>query len=110
MSENNSQSYQVMDYNQIKEENEILRKRLQHLLKSDFIRSFDVKKLSTGEYVRDIREADKIIAVGKVLFVCDHRSCERCGGDCNHTHDVRHARNFELFPGSTNTFYEVERT
>lgn len=33
----------------------------------------------------------------KVLFFCDKRACESCGGYCTRTSDVRHAKNFELF-------------
>lgn len=38
-----------------------IRMRLQHLLKSDFIRSFDEKDIRTGEYVRDIKHADLLV-------------------------------------------------
>lgn len=38
-----------------------IRMRLQHLLQSEFISSFDMKDIYTGEYVRDIRDADKIV-------------------------------------------------
>lgn len=37
-----------------------LRKRLSHLLESDFINSFDAKDFKTGKYKRDIKEADEI--------------------------------------------------
>lgn len=36
-----------------------LRKRLIHLFQSDFISSFDEIDRKTGEYIRDIKEADK---------------------------------------------------
>ena len=42
-----------------REEYESLLKRFRHLLESDYIRSFDEVKLGTGEYKRDIREADR---------------------------------------------------
>lgn len=38
-----------------------LERRLQHLLQSDFIESFDTKNYATKEYTRDIQEADKIV-------------------------------------------------
>ena len=38
-----------------------IRMRLQHLLQSDFIRSFDEKDIKTGEYVRDIKHADLLV-------------------------------------------------
>lgn len=35
-----------------------------------------------------------------VLYLCDRRACKSCnsiaGGDCKHTTDIRHAKNFEL--------------
>ena len=46
----------------------ITRKRLQHLLQSNFIRSFDEKDLYTGEYARDIREADIITAPQRIIL------------------------------------------
>ena len=42
----------------LKEENESLRRRLQHLLESEYIRSFDEINPRTHTYKRDIREAD----------------------------------------------------
>lgn len=33
----------------------------------------------------------------KVAYECDRRNCERCDNpDCNHTVNVRHAKNFQL--------------
>lgn len=63
------------------------KQELQHLYKSEFIRSFAEIDPDTGEYKRDINEADK-----KTLYLCDG------GGNnefCNHTTDVTHAKNFE---------------
>lgn len=59
-----------------REEHELLVRRLEHLLESDYIRSFDEVKLGTGEYKRDIREA------GRVLMV-DSEPVVRCG-ECKH--------------------------
>lgn len=43
----------------------------------------------------------------KVSYLCDHRACERCSNIyCNHTDDIRHAKNFQNFGG---TFIECER-
>lgn len=40
-----------------------------------------------------------------VKYLCDHRACERCSNsECDHTSDIRHAKNFENFMG---TFVEV---
>ena len=49
----------------------ITRKRLQHLLQSDFIRTFDEKDIKTGEYIRDIREADNEI---EMFYDCGIRA------------------------------------
>jgi hypothetical protein len=38
---------------------------------------------------------------GKVLYKCDHRACERCNGECDHTTDIRHAKNFEVIADGT---------
>lgn len=46
-----------------RDEHESLLKRFQHLLESDFIRSFDEYDPKTGTYKRDISEADKIALV-----------------------------------------------
>lgn len=31
----------------------------------------------------------------KVLYLCDRRACKHCGDPCQHTPDIRHAKNFE---------------
>ena len=70
------------------------KQELQHLYKSEFIRSFAEIDPDTGEYKRDIRDADR-----KILYLCDGGGCSACcGGNnefCNHTTDVTHAKNFE---------------
>lgn len=33
-----------------------------------------------------------------VLYICDRRRCDTCNPECNHTDDVRHAKNFEVQP------------
>ena len=54
--------------------------------------------------------ADKLIdALGDIVYVCDGGACENCGIDCNHTHDIRHAKNFtEVAPGKFMENYEVK--
>lgn len=33
----------------------------------------------------------------KIAFECDRRDCDRCNNlDCDHTVNIRHAKNFEL--------------
>lgn len=31
-----------------------------------------------------------------ILYKCDRRACDKCNPDCEHTKDIKHARNFEL--------------
>lgn len=42
---------------------------------------------------------EAIHEVIEVVYLCDRRACEEgCGGPpCEHTTDIRHARNFESF-------------
>lgn len=61
---------------------EQLLKRLQHLLESDFISSFDEVDTTTGRYKRDIAEADKVQPVRHSKWVCRTPgmfSCNACG-------------------------------
>lgn len=44
----------------IKEENEVLKKRLGHLMVSEVVRKYDEKILFTGKYKLDINELDKV--------------------------------------------------
>lgn len=37
----------------------------------------------------------------KILYLCDRRACETCHTECNHTEDIRHARNFQMTAGGT---------
>ena len=30
-----------------------------------------------------------------VLYLCDRRACKHCDGYCQHTDDIKHAKNFE---------------
>lgn len=49
----------------------------------------------------------------EVLYLCDRRACkEGCGGPfCEHTTDIRHAKNFETYNlGDRILFVERERT
>lgn len=57
------------------------------------------------EAVREKQERDQIsTATPKVMYLCDHRACNRCSnGECNHTTDIRHAKNFKNVAG---VFYE----
>ena len=32
-----------------------------------------------------------------VRYLCDRRGCKKCVPECNHTNDISHATNFELF-------------
>ena len=65
---------ELLDENiKLRRERNTLEYRLQHLLLSDYIRSFDKKDIRTGEYVKDIKDADKNI-VPVCLGGCSH-SC-----------------------------------
>ena len=74
-------------------ENEVILRRLKHLLKSDYISQFDQVDPNTKEYVRDIKEAD-----WKVAYLCDQeKTCNvNCSKDhqCKRTCDISHAKNF----------------
>lgn len=68
------------------------KQELQHLYKSDFIRSFAEIDTNTGEYKRDIKDADK-----KIFYLCDGKACgeNHSCGECLHTSDITHALNFK---------------
>lgn len=55
----------------------ITKMRLQHLLQSKFISSFDMKDHRTGDYVRDIRDADIITAPQRIILEPASNPC-RC--------------------------------
>lgn len=38
-----------------------------------------------------------------ILYLCDHRKCDKCNDYCNHTQNIKHAINFENKNG---TYYE----
>lgn len=39
---------------------------------------------------------DRMFDPVQVVYICDRRACDVCANpDCNHTFDVRHAKNFE---------------
>lgn len=79
-------------------------RRLKHLLESDYISSFDKVDPVSGEYKRDITEADaennRMCIKHDVLYECDHRACsdkKNCNCEmCGFTSDITHAKNFEL--------------
>lgn len=61
----------------------------------------------TLEYLRQaVKEKKERDARPKVLYLCDHKACNKHGCvECNHTTDVRHAKNFENVNG---TFVEKD--
>ena len=66
-----------------------LENRLKHLLKSRYIAKFDEVNHATGEYVRNIEEAD-------VCFVCNNKACKVCHPEtCKYTSEPKFAINFE---------------
>lgn len=75
------------------EEHECLLKRFRHLLKSDYIRSFDEVKRGTGEYKRDIKEADRENRHGRWIDESyGYRNCSECGCE----HPILDANGFHL--------------
>ena len=70
----------IEQYNKLAEENEALRRRLQHLLQSETVRMYDEIDPRTREYMRDIRNLDTNfvtvppIKVGDTIFEvdCEH--------------------------------------
>lgn len=44
----------------------------------------------------------------RIFYQCDHRACDSCAGyaegNCDHTSDIRHAKNFEMIGKD---FYEI---
>ncbi len=50
-----------------------LEQRLKHLLQSNFIKSFDEKNSITGEYKRDIKEADELTKPKIEMNIFDQR-------------------------------------
>ena len=49
-----------------------------------------------------------ILTKGDVLYICDRRACERCHPYCQHTRDITHAENFELFCFVDGAFIEKD--
>lgn len=81
------------------------KQRLQHLFQSEFIRSFDDIDPETGKYKRDINEADR-----KTFYLCDGKKCGEnhdCG-ECKHTRDIKHAKNFHY--DGHNGYWEQSET
>ncbi len=74
-------------------DNEVILRRLKHLLESDYISQFDQVDPNTKEYIRNIKEAD-----WKVAYLCDQqKSCkDKCAKNnhCKRTCDISHAKNF----------------
>ena len=62
-------------------ENKIIENRLRHLFQSHFIRSFDTKICLSGQYARDIKDADEIVglAPNNKPFIPGELLIERCG-------------------------------
>lgn len=78
---------------------QVLENRLKHLLKSRYIAKFDEVNHATGEYVRNIEDAD-------VCFVCNNKACKVCHPEtCKYTSEPKFAINFER-NGATGTFFE----
>ena len=70
----------VEEIKEVKRERETIENRLKHLLKSHFISSFDSQFYCSGEYDRDIKEADEIVglAPNNKPFIQGELLIERC--------------------------------
>ena len=44
-----------------------------------------------------------------IVYLCDRTMCENCNPDCAHTHDIRHAVNFEAADHNKRMYMERER-
>ena len=55
------------------------------------------------------------VAPFEIFFICDRKKCTNCKrldgeeGDCDHTSDIKHARNFRYEP-SRPSYWEEEHT
>lgn len=87
----------LKELNGLRLENEVILRRLKHLLESNYISQFDQVDPKNKEYIRNIKEAD-----WKVMYLCDQKkSCNvHCKKDhfCKRTSDISHAKNFRLVP------------
>ena len=95
----------LKELNGLRLENEVILRRLNHLLESNYISQFDQVDPNTQEYIRDIREADR-----RVVYLCDkEKPCKKhCEKDhlCKRTSDISHAKNFKLVPNVDPITYE----
>lgn len=86
-------------------ENEVILRRLRHLLESDYISQFDRVNPQTQEYIHDIRTAGS-----RVMYLCDQeKPCKiHCEKDhhCKRTSDISHAKNFRRVPNVDPITYE----
>lgn len=73
----------------------------------DAIRAFRGKSIGSVTFGVDVKRCSECDCNATVLYLCDGKSCDRgCAlGDCKHTTDIRHAKNFEKKGGY---FFEVE--
>lgn len=87
----------LKELNGLRLENEVILRRLRHLLDSDYISQFDHVDPITQEYTHDIRDAGS-----RVMYLCDQeKPCkENCKKDhhCKRTSDISHAKNFRRVP------------
>lgn len=75
----------------------------------------DTYTLDSSEIAEKMRkDILKDMDVPDVCYICNREdpnceglSCSKHGGPCEHTHDIRHAVNFEKLDGSANTYVET---
>lgn len=71
--------------------------------------NLDCEFMFADEHVCDVFIEKQNESSGKIFYLCDGKACENCnsiaGGECKHTCDISHAKNFE-FDGYS--FFEEE--
>ena len=87
----------LKELKELRLENEVILRRLKHLLESDFISQFDQVDPNTKEYIRNIKEADlKVMNLCKQNKSCNVHCKSKKDHYCKRTSDISHAKNFRL--------------
>lgn len=77
-----------------------------HLKELEELKLGDAKIRGMLDALKTINGIDDTTPL-RVAYICDHKSCDKCNNpECNHTFDIRHARNFEFV--ADNEYIEKE--
>lgn len=50
------------------------------------------------DFEQELAEAKKAASGPDIVFLCDKHACDKCSNsDCEHTKNIRHAKNFKMF-------------